>query len=251
MSDLDYFTLSKEQMNSLLTTNEDIFKQAIDYLKKLEEADQLVYEGNQAFNNKDMFTGVEKYRNSINKYKQIGNYDKILELLRTISERCILSNHDNLAEEFAQEMFDLAKEKDKLFYIGEGNYLLGYIVIKTRWSSNLEKGLKRIQEASINFEQAGDFAGAGQCYYRIATIYQSRLKQPFNAGLFFIQAIKSYNEAVLNNHPLRTSLWAKAENLAGRISDLRDIVNEIIPSLDSPDERNKLKKDFNSIKFNF
>lgn len=42
MSDLDYFALSQEQMNLLLQNNEDIFKQAIDYILKLEESDQLV-----------------------------------------------------------------------------------------------------------------------------------------------------------------------------------------------------------------
>jgi len=224
-------------------------KDQITRIKK--EAEQLIFEGNQAFGDLDAFTGVEKYRNGIEKYKQLEDYDRILDLLRIIAERCFLTNHDNLAEEFAEQLYNLAKERNELFYIGEGNYLMGYLVLKKGWSVNLEKNLKRVQEASINFEQAGDFAGAGQCYYKIGTIYYSRLKELFNAGLFYIQAIISYNQAVLESHPLRTSLWAKAENLINKISDLRDIIEEIIPNIEDANERNKLKKDFNSIKYNF
>lgn len=219
--------------------------------KIVENADQLIYEGNEAFRNKDTFTGVEKYRQGINKYKEIGDTDKVLHLLKQITEQLISTNHYVLGEEFAEDLFQLADNQDHLFYRAEGNYLLGYLMLKRGSNDSLEYQLKMIQEASIEYEKAGDYAGAGQCYYQIGMIYHTRLNQPFNAGLFFIEAIKNYNEGLLRQHPLRTSLWSKAEALTLKIKELKDIVEELIPQIQSSDDRKKIENDLNVIQFNF
>ena len=111
----------------------------------------------------------------------------------------------------------------------------------------VKNALKKIQKASIDYEDAGDFAGAGKCYHKIGTIYQSRLNKPFNACLFYEQAIRSFKQALLKGHPLRTSIWSKSELLYQKIIELKDIVEELIPKIENPEERKKIKDDLNSI----
>ncbi|MHA1342544.1 MAG: hypothetical protein ACTSQG_01040 [Promethearchaeota archaeon] len=227
-----------------------IKKNEIKSLKLKEEAEQLIYEGNQALNNKDAFTGIEKYRQGIKKFKDLKDYNRVLELYRNITEHCISTNHIIFAEEFAEELFKLADKQSNLFYRGEGNYLLGYILLKKADNDSLESQLKIIQEASIDYEKAKDFAGAGRAYYKIGTIYHFRLNQPFQASLFYIQAIKSYNEALLRNHPLRTSLWSKAELLAQKIIEIKDIIEELVNHIENSEDKEKIIKDLKSLRLN-
>ncbi len=216
-----------------------------------EAAEESIYEGNLAFKQKDAFMGVQKYRVAIDKYKKLNDYDRVFELLRNLSEHCIMTNHQILAEEFAEELFNVSIKQDHLFYRGEANYLIGYLMLKKGDDHLLEDALKRIQQASIDYEKAGDYAGAGGCYNKIGTIYQSRLNQPFNAALFYTQAIRSLNEAILRGHPLRKALWSKSESLPKKILEIKDIVEELISRIQNPDDREKIKNDLKKIEFNF
>ena len=216
-----------------------------------EAAEQLIYEGDRAFKDKDAFMGVEKYQVAIEKYKKINDYDRVLELLKILSEKCISTNHYILAEEFAEELYNISIKQDYLFYRGEANYLIGYLMLKKGEEQLLEEALKKIQKASIDYEKSGDFAGAGACYNKIGNIYQSRLNHPFNAALFYGQAIRSLNEAILRGHPLRTSLWSKPESLSKKILEIKDNTEELILRISDSDEKEKIKKDLNSIKLNF
>jgi len=215
-----------------------------------EAAEQLIFEGNQALQDKDAFTGIEKYRQGIAKFKDLKDYNRVLDLLKDISEHCISTNHQNFAEEFAEQLTNLATERKHVFYQAEGNYLMGYLLLKRASNDSLEFQLKMIQDASVQYEDAGDYAGAGRAYYKIGTIYHSRLNQPFHASLFYVQAIRSYNEGLLRHHPLRKSLWAKAELLTQKITEIRDIVDELIPSIENSDEKIKIQSDLDSIKYN-
>ncbi|KKM68530.1 hypothetical protein LCGC14_1459960 [marine sediment metagenome] len=167
-----------------------------------EQAEQLIYEGNQAFNNKDAFSGIEKFRKGINKYKEIKDFDRVLDLLRIISQHCISNNHLIIAKEFASNLYKLAKKQNQLFYIGVANYIMGYLLLKKGDNDVLEDGLNKIQDAAINFEKEGDFAGAGMCFNKIGTIYHTRLNKIENTCLFYRAAIENYNKAILKIHPL-------------------------------------------------
>ncbi|MHA1150576.1 MAG: Mov34/MPN/PAD-1 family protein [Promethearchaeota archaeon] len=228
---------------------EDKRRQEITKLK--ETAEQLIYEGNLAFKVKDAFAGIEKYRKGIDNYKKLQEFDRVFELLSHLAEHCISTEHQNLAEQLADELFDLASEYNNLFYKAESSYLQGYLLLKKVDNENLKIALTQIQNASVIYEDAEDFAGSGRCYYKIGTIYQARLNQPFNAGLFFVQAIRSLNMALIRPHPYRKSLWAKAETLTQKILELKDVVNDLIPNIENPQEREKVKKDLDSISFNF
>ena len=216
-----------------------------------EDAEQLVYEGNQAFNNKDAFTGVEKFRQGIEKYKKVKNFKKVMDLLRTVSQKCIANDHLIFAGEFADSLYNLAKKQKNLFYIGVANYILGYLLLKRGENEVLEDGLNKIQDAAVNFENEGDYAGAGMCFNKIGTIYQSRLHMLENACLFFRAAIENYNKAILKIHPMRTSFWNKPELLIEKIVELRDIVEELLPNLEDSELKDKILTDLSNLQYNF
>lgn len=216
-----------------------------------EDAERYIYEGNQAFHQKNAFLGVEKYQLGIKIYKELNDNEKSLELLRKLSDYCVASNHHVLAKKFAEELYNLSEKYKNLFYRAEANYLIGYLLLKEVEDNNLEPALKKIQNASIDYEKSGDYAGAGKCYNKIGIIYQTRLNIPFNTCLFYEQAIRSYNIAILKGHPLRTSLWSKSELLTQKILELTDIIYELIPQIENLEERKKIKDDLNSIQLNF
>ncbi|MHA1987363.1 MAG: hypothetical protein ACW98D_12055 [Promethearchaeota archaeon] len=216
-----------------------------------EEAEQLIYEGNQAFNNRDAFTGIERFKQGIDKYQKIKNIEKVMDLLRTVSQKCIANDHLVFAGEFAENLFKLAKKQKNFFYVGVANYILGYLLLKKGENEVLEKGLNRIQDAAVDFENEADYAGAGMCFNKIGTIYQSRLHKLENACLFYRAAIENYNKAILKMHPLRTSFWNKPELLIQKIIELRDIVDELLPNLEDSKLKEKVKKDLENLQYNF
>jgi proteasome lid subunit RPN8/RPN11 len=216
-----------------------------------EEADKSIYEGNQYFKSKDAFMGIEKYRQGIEDYKKLNDNNRVLELLRSLSDLCIQSGHFVFAKECIEELYDLSKKYNSLFYSAEANYLSGYVLLKEGNNEFLETALKKVQQSSIDYEKIEDFAGAGKSYHQIGLIYQSRLNKPYNACLFYNQAIKCYNEAILKAYVLRKSAWAKPESLTQKILELKDIVEELIPKIDNIEEKQKILNDLNSLKFNF
>jgi len=216
-----------------------------------EEAEQSIYEGNQAFKEKDAFMGVERYQQGIKKYKKLNDFDRVLELLRNLAEKCISTNHKKLAEEFTEELYNLAQNQGSMFYKAEANYLTGYLILKKGNKEQLEYALRKIEEGSIDYEKANDFAGAGKSYNKIGSIYQSRLNKIFNACLFYLEAIKNYNKAISKGHPLRKSLWSKPESLTPKIMELKDNIEELIPNIENSDEREKIINDLKSIQYNF
>ncbi|MBD3215379.1 MAG: hypothetical protein GF311_22410 [Candidatus Lokiarchaeota archaeon] len=220
-------------------------------VKKQAIAEELVYEGNQALKKKDVFVGVEKYREAIQKYEEIGDRGRVLELLKLLSENCISSNHLILAEEFAERLKSTAEREDSEFYKGEGNYLLGYLLLKRGDNEVLEDALNQIRDAAILFEKAGDYVGAAQCFHKIGTIYQTRLNLLENSCLFYREAIENYNKAIIKSHPLRKSLWTKPELLIQKITDLNDILEELLPKLEDTQIRRKIREDLNKIIFNY
>ena len=174
-----------------------------------------------------------------------------MDLLRTVSQKCIANDHLVFAGEFAETLFKLAKKQKNLSYVGIANYILGYLLLKKGDNEVLEKGLNRIQDAAVDFENEADYAGAGMCFNKIGTIYQSRLHKLENAFLFYRAAIENYNKAILKMHPLRTSFWNKPELLIQKIVELRDIVDELLPNLEDSKLKEKIKKDLSNLQYNF
>ncbi len=250
--------LTEIPMNEEITFNVDDFSYSEIKDKKnrrelgtKEQAEQLIYEGNQAFTNKDAFSGIEKFRKGIKKYKEIRDFDRVLDLLRIVSQQCILNEHLIFADEFANNLYKLAKKHNQLFYIGVANYIIGYLLLKKGDNNVLEDGLNKIQDAAICFEKEGDFAGAGMCFNKIGTIYHTRLNKLENACLFYRASIENYNKAILKIHPLRTSFWNKPELLIRKIVELRDIVDELIPNLNNTELKSRIIADLRNLRYNF
>ncbi len=216
-----------------------------------ERAEHLIYEGNKAFQNKDTFTGIERYRQGIEKYRELDDINRVFDLLRTVAKLCISNNHLVLAEEFADELFELSKQSDELFYLGVASYIIGYISLKKGDKQVLKDALKKIENSAIYFGKVMDYAGAGMSYNKIATMYQTRLKNYDSACLFYKEAIENYNKAIIHSHPLRKSLWSKPELLSEKIIELRDLVDELIPNVENSEIKEKIINDLKFIRYNY
>lgn len=219
--------------------------------KEKATAEELVYEGNQSLKKKDIFAGVEKYRDAIDIYENIGDMARVMELLKLLSENCISSNHLILAEEFSERLKLIAEREDSIFYQGEVNYLLGYLKLKKGDKDLLENALSQIRDAAVLFEKVEDYVGAAICFHKIGTIYQSRLNLMENSCLFYREAIENYNKAINKSHPLRKTLWTKPEVLSQKIIDLKDILEELLPKLTDTRLQKKIRDDLESIDYKY
>lgn len=216
-----------------------------------EVAEQLIFEGNRAFKEKDSFTGVEKFKDGMKLYKKIDDYERVLDLLNQICEKCILNNHFNLAEQFSEELLILANKKKHLFYRAKANYLKGYLLLKSGEDKDIEKALNMIQDGAVDYVKENDYAGAGMCFHKIGNIYHQRIKNLESAALFYKEAIYNYNNAILSQHPLRKSLWSKPESLIPKIIDLKQAINNLLPTIENVKIEKKIQSELNKIKYNF
>ncbi len=216
-----------------------------------ESAEQIIYQGNQAFKNKDPFTGIENYRQGIEKYKEINDTTRVMDLLRKVSRFCISNNHLVLAREFAEELFKVAEINNQIFYKGIANYITGYIFVKEEELDALEFGLKKIEEAAVEFIKVKDYAGAGMAFNRIGLIYEKKIKNIGQACLFYREAIDNYNNGLNYSHPLRITPWSKPEVLVEKILELRDILEVLLPDIKDIKIKTKVVNDLKAIHYNF
>ena len=231
---------------------DDIFYETIIDSDKIKEAaEKIVYEGNQAFKNKDTFTGIEKYRRGIEKYKEINDMNRVMDLLRKVSRSCIVNNHLVIAREFADELFKVAEFNNQIFYKGIANIIIGNIIVRERDLDALEFGLKKIEEAAVEFIKVKDFAGAGMAFNKIGFSYEKKIKKIGTACLFYREAIENYNNGLIYNHPLRITPWSKPEVLIEKIIELRDIIEVLLPDIVDSDIKKKVVNDLKSIRYNF
>ena len=216
-----------------------------------ESAEQIIYQGNQAFKNKDPFTGIEHYRRGIEKYKELNDINRVMDLLRKVTRLCISNNHLVLAREFAEELFRIAENSNQTFYKGIANYIIGYIVVKEDELEILEFGLKKIEEAAVEFIKVRDFAGAGMAFNRIGLIYEKKIKNIGQACLFYREAIDNFNNGLNYSHPLRITPWSKPEVLVGKIVEIRDLVEVLLPDVENSEIKRKVVNDLKDIQYNF
>jgi proteasome lid subunit RPN8/RPN11/tetratricopeptide (TPR) repeat protein len=217
---------------------------------KRESAEKLIYEGNLAFKAKDYYTAIEKYRRGIEIYKKLNEFERCMDLLRTLIKLCITNDHFVLAQEFTEDLSKLANKYDNRFYKSVVNYMEGYLLLKEGDNSLLKTALNKIRDSAMLFEKERDFAGAGMGFNKIGTIYQTRLDNFDSACLFYREAIENYNKAIIHSHPLRKSFWSMPESLQEKILELKDLIEELIDKL-NPSIRKKILQDLQSINYNF
>jgi tetratricopeptide (TPR) repeat protein len=231
---------------------DDIFYETIiDNDKIKEAAEKKIYEGNQAFKNKDTFNGIEKYRQGIEKYKEINDMDRVMDLLRKVSRSCIVNNHLVIAREFADELYNIAEFNNQIFYKGIANIIIGNIIVREGDIDTLEYGLKKIEEAAVEFIKVKDFAGAGMAFNKIGFSYEKKIKNIGTACLFYREAIENYNNGLIHSHPLRITPWSKPEVLIEKITELRETIDILIPDIENSEIKKKVVHDLKSIRYNF
>jgi len=216
-----------------------------------ESAEQIIYQGNQAFKNKDPFTGIENYRQGIEKYKKINDMNRVMDLLRKVTRFCISNNHLVYARKFAEELFKVAENNNQTFYKGIANYIIGYIVVKEEELEAIEFGLNKIEDAAVEFIKVKDFAGAGMAFNRIGYIYEKKIKDIGQACLFYREALDNFNNGLKYSHPLRITPWSKPEALIEKIVDLRDLVDVLLPDIENTEIKAKVINDLKTIHYNF
>jgi proteasome lid subunit RPN8/RPN11 len=242
--------------NEVLFDGEELFygekKQQFDEnIQKEEKAEHLVYQGNEAFNNNDIFQGVEKYRDAIAIYEEIGNFQRVLELLKSLSENCISSDHLILADEFIEKLLKLAEKEDQLFYRGEANYLQGYLLLKKKEKDIIKSALNKIQNAAIIFENVQDYVGAAICFHKIGTVYEKQLEKYENSCLFYGEALSNYNKAIIKSHPLRQAMWTKINRLSQKVLELKEIIVDLLPKVEDIEIKKRIKNRLETIDYNF
>jgi proteasome lid subunit RPN8/RPN11 len=242
--------------NDISFNGEELFygekKEEFNHIKiKEENAEKLVYQGNEAFKQNDVFQGVEKYRNAIEAYEDIGNSQRILDLLKSVSEYCISSNHLILAEEFTDRLLKLSEKENQPFYEGEAKYLLGYLLLKQEKNELIREALAKIQDAAVIFEKVEDYVGAAICYHKIGKFYQSQLENFESSCLFYKEAIKNYNKAIIKSHPLRQAMWSKPETLIQKILELKETIEELLPKLKDLKIKKMVKENLENLQYNF
>ncbi|MHA1459339.1 MAG: hypothetical protein ACTSQR_06725, partial [Promethearchaeota archaeon] len=216
-----------------------------------ESAEQLIYQGNQAFKNKDPFTGIENYRQGIEKYKKINDINRVMDLLRKVTRFCIANNHSVYARKFANELLIVAEKNNQTFYKGIANYIIGHIVVKEEKLDDIEFGLKKIEEAAVEFIKVKDFAGAGLAFFKIGFNYEKKIKNIGQACLFYREAIENYNNSLIYSHPLRITPWSKPEVLVEKIIELREIIEVLLPDIENTEIKTKVVNDMKGIRYNF
>jgi hypothetical protein len=156
-----------------------------------------------------------------------------------------------LAREFAEELYKLAELNNQTFYQGIANYIIGYILLKERDLDVLEFGLKKIEDAAIEFIEVKDFAGAGMAFDKIGSVYEKKIKNIGQSCLFYREAIENYNNGLIYSHPLRITPWSKPEVLVDKIIGLRDVIEFLLPDIEDLDTKKKIIKDLKFIQYNF
>ena len=219
-------------------------------IQSKEKAEKLIYEGNLSFKSKDYYSAIENYRKGIDIYKKLNEYERCMDLLRTLIKLCVTNDHLTLAQEFSEDLFNLAKRYENQFYKAVAYYMEGYLLLKENDNSLLKTALNKIRDSAMLFEKEKDYAGAGMGFNKIGTIYQNRLENFDSACLFYREAIENYNKAIVHSHPLRKSFWSMPEPLQEKILELKDLINELIDKA-NPSIRRKILQDLQSIQYNF
>lgn len=256
-SDINHKNISQETMPEL---NEipleidgefemkDIFRDAPEIMQseihdnsqKLKMADELFFEGNQAFRQKNSFEGVEKYKKGLEILKDINKIDKVMEYLSKLSENCLHNNHYPLAEQNSEELFKIAESNGSLFYMAGSKYIIGFIkIIK----DSIKEGLEDIQQAAIFYENTMDFYGTGLCNQKIAAIYSTHLKDIDRASLFFLEALKNFNKALEKIHPLRITVWDSPKHINERINNLKETIKKNLKKIIDQNVKSKIESD--------
>lgn len=226
----------------------DIFRDASEIMKsekhdntkKLQMADELFFEGNQAFRQKNSFEGVEKYKKGLKILKEINEIDKVMENSSKLSENCLHNNHYPLAEQNSEELFKIAESNGSLFFMGGAKYIIGFI--KTI-RNEIKEGLEDIQQAAIFYENTLDFYGTGLCNQKIATIYSTHLKDIDRASLFFLEALKNFNKALDKIHPLRITVWDSPKQIKERINNLKETIKKNLNQITDQNVKSKIESE--------
>ena len=207
------------------------------------KADKFSFKGKTAFLIGDSFSAIENYRTAIKIYQELGDHNKVVDILADVAEACLDKEHDNFAMEFSDELKIKAENIGDIFKMGTADYIKGIVLLH---KGNKQEGLELLQNASVLYGKCEDYAGIGQVNQKISETYLKDLNFG-SAALFTIEAIKGYRLAMKRFHPKRKSAWALPKNLEKTIVDLKSNVNSFLPKIPSDKIRDKIQVDLKNL----
>ncbi len=239
---MEGISLVRETDLTSIPTPEIVVKKKTD---EIEPFEKLLYDGKTAFLYGDSFTGTEKYDEVISKLIEKGDSSsgKLLDVLQDIAELCYEHKHDNLTIKYCQQLKEQAEKYGNLYYMANADFFVGNISMR---KGDTQKGVEILQNAAILFEKAEDFAGVGQINFQIGLAHQEEHDYE-STCLFYLEAIKAYQNALHKFHPQRKSYWSLPMNLEKTITDLKSQISKLLPEIQSPEFKEKILLDLEKV----
>ncbi|MBN2154556.1 MAG: hypothetical protein JW776_00745 [Candidatus Lokiarchaeota archaeon] len=212
---------------------------------KIQQLEQLKYEGKLAFLSGDSITGTEKYDTVISSLEELGDEysEKLLDVLQDVSELCYENNHDTLTIKYCNLLKDIGEKYGNLFYMANADLFIGNIILR---KGDKQKGMETLQNAAILFEKAQDYAGVGQINHQIGHSYLE-YRDFESVCRFYLEAIKAYNQAIHKFHPQRKSYWALPSTLQRTIGELKEQISRLVEEVQSSEARDYIKNSLTQI----
>jgi tetratricopeptide (TPR) repeat protein len=169
--------------------------------------------------------------------------EKLLDVLQDIAELCYEHKHDNLTIKYCKKLKEQAERYGNLYYMANADFYVGNISLR---KGEKQKGVEILQNAAILFEKAEDFAGVGQINFQIGHVHQE--EQDYESTcLFYLEAIKAYQNAIHKFHPQRKSYWSLPQNLEKTIMELKSQISNLLDKIQAPEVKEKLLLDLEKV----
>lgn len=208
-------------------------------------ADRLAWEGQQAFERDDSFTGIEKYKRAIDQLKKNKKYAQVMTRLGEAAEYCYQSDHLNLTLDFTRDLLNLAENNGSFVFMGIAHFLRGKALLKKNPQKNT--GLEYLEQAIISFDKCGEWAGAGLCNQIVGNHYRAS-EDVFSAALFYIEAIKEYKKVSVEGYSPRQLPGIPQTDAVTKISTLQNLVEEIAEQVANPEDQQKIQQDLEKLR---
>ncbi|HMF33144.1 MAG TPA: hypothetical protein VKK79_17090 [Candidatus Lokiarchaeia archaeon] len=205
----------------------------------------LTWEGQQAFEHDDAFSGIEKYKKAIDILKKGKKDPQLMTRLGEVAEFCFRSDHLNLTIDFTRDLLNLAEKNGSFVHMGVAHYLRGKALLKK--GGQPQSGLEHLEQAIISFDKCGEWAGAGVCNILMGD-HSRAAEENFSAALYYIEAIKEFKKVSVEGTPARSLPGIPKDDPDAKLPDLIALVENLTEQIPDPGERKKIELDLEKLK---
>ena len=212
---------------------------------KIEDLDErgLYYmkQGRKYFHQNYPDTALNHFKRAFKCFRKNGatSAQNYLEGLKEIIQLALKEPRPKIAQEFADQLKEVAEEFGDLFFLGESHRLLGEVHLA---SKKEEFAVQEFNDAAVVFEKIDDKAGAGYSYYEIAELYSTEAELE-RAALFYLEAFKMLDQIkyIGDFHSKRQDIWAGFSNIKRIKNLIKEELEKIMKKVEDPQIREKIK----------